>query len=101
VKSGRPAVRARAALKLARRFPELAFDALAAVLPAAVDEVCSLVDALGIAGDARAVPLVREYAERKLLSRRRSAVEALRRLGDRGSSAAPPRVSCGGWPGGT
>jgi hypothetical protein len=76
------AVRARAALRLGwRRDPE-AVDALLALLPNAVDDVCSILDALGWSGDTRSVPVVREYAARKLLSRRRSAVEALRNLED-------------------
>src|SRR5205807_1858590 len=33
-------------------------------------------------GDSRAIPILRDYAARKLLSRRRSAVEALRMLED-------------------
>src|SRR5262249_55916545 len=45
-------------------------------------ELCPILDALGRIGDARAIPSVRAYATRKLLSRRRSAVEALRNLGD-------------------
>src|SRR5262249_2509018 len=45
-------------------------------------ETCAILDALGAIGDKRAAPVLREYAERKLLSRRRSAVEALRNLGD-------------------
>src|SRR5207302_2334817 len=56
--------------------------ALLALLPQAVDDVCSILDALGELGDTRAVPVLREYAARKLLSRRRSAVEALRNLED-------------------
>jgi hypothetical protein len=77
-----PAVRARAAVRLGwRRTPE-AVEKLLALLPGSVDETCSLLDALGAIGDPRAVPLVRDYAARKLLSRRRSAVEALRQLGD-------------------
>jgi hypothetical protein len=77
------AVRARAALRLGwRRDPE-AVNALLTLLPNAVDEVCSILDALGCLGDRRAVPVLREYATRKLLSRRRSAVEALRNLEDK------------------
>jgi hypothetical protein len=51
-------------------------------LPEAVDELCSYVDALGYLGDPAAIPAVREIASRKLLSRRRSGVEALYHLGD-------------------
>lgn len=45
-------------------------------------DLSSIVDALGRLGDARAVALCRTEAARKLLSRRRSGVEALRNLGD-------------------
>jgi hypothetical protein len=45
-------------------------------------DLSSIVDALGRLGDARAIPLCRAEAARKLLSRRRSGVEALRSLGD-------------------
>ena len=77
-----PSVRAHAAARLGwRRDPE-AVDHLLAALPRAVDDVCAILDALGAVGDVKAVPVLREYAERKLLSRRRSAVEALRNLGD-------------------
>jgi hypothetical protein len=77
-----PAVRARAAARLGwRRSPE-AVEKLLALLPSGVDETCALLDALGALGDPRALPALREYAGRKLLSRRRSAVEALRRFGD-------------------
>lgn len=62
-------------------------DGLLAALPAAVDDSCAILDALGAAGDPRAVPALRSYAERKLLSRRRSAAEALMRLGDAGGVA--------------
>lgn len=75
-------VRARAALRLGWRRSHEAVDKLLAILPESVDDCCSILDALGMIGDARAVPAVRGYAERKLLSRRRSAVEALRGLGD-------------------
>lgn len=77
-----PAGRARAALRLGwRRCPE-AVEKIISLLPQTVDESCSFLDALGMIADVRAVPVLREYAARKLLSRRRSAVEALRRIGD-------------------
>ncbi len=76
------AVRARAALRLGWRRDREAVERLLALLPQAVDETCSLVDALGAIGDPRAVPAVRQQAARLLLSRRRSGVEALRNLGD-------------------
>src|SRR5262249_25426461 len=66
------AVRARAALKLGwRRTPE-AVQPILALMPAAVDDVCSFMDALGMLGDSRAIPVLRAQAARKLLSRRRS-----------------------------
>ena len=75
-------VRARAASRLGwMREPE-AVDALIDALPKAVDDVCVMVDALGVLGDPRAIPIARQYATRKLLSRRRSGAEALRNLGD-------------------
>ncbi len=45
-------------------------------------DLTSIIDALGRLGDARAIELCRTEAARKLLSRRRSGVEALRNLGD-------------------
>lgn len=82
LRSNDSAVRGRAALRLGwRRDPE-AIDPLLAALPNAVDDVCPILDALGWLGDTKAIPVLREYAGRKLLSRRRSAVEALRNLDD-------------------
>jgi hypothetical protein len=46
------------------------------------DDRCSIIDALGMLGDPRGIAPARAEAERKLLSRRRSGGEALRRLGD-------------------
>src|SRR5947209_12353114 len=66
------ATRARAAARLGWRRETEAVDALLAVLPNAVDDTCALLDALGAIGDSRAVAVLREYAGRKLLSRRRS-----------------------------
>ena len=77
-----PATRARAATRLGWRRSALAVAPLLEALPNAVDDSCSLIDALGAIGDPRAIPAVREFASRKLLSRRRSGVEALRNLGD-------------------
>lgn len=71
-----------AALRLGRQGRKEAVDALLAKLPDAGDGICSILDALGAIGDKKAIPTLREYASRKLLSRRRSALEALRRLGD-------------------
>ena len=76
------ATRARAALRIGWRRDSETVDALLAALPRAVDDVCSILDALGWLGDTRAVSVLRDYASRKLLSRRRSAVEALRNLED-------------------
>ncbi len=80
--SGNAAVRSRAALLLGWRRAREAVAPLLTLLQNAVDEVCSVVDALGEIGDPQAVQALRSLAERKLLSRRRSAVEALRKLGD-------------------
>jgi hypothetical protein len=74
--------RARAAARLGWRRETEAVDALLAALPNAVDDTCALLDALGAIGDTKAITVLREYASRKLLSRRRSAVEALRNLDD-------------------
>jgi hypothetical protein len=79
-KSGKQ--RARAAQRLGWMRAKDAVLPLIAALESAGDDACTLIDALGEIGDARAVPVLREFAERKLLSRRRSAVEALRKLGD-------------------
>lgn len=74
--------RARAALRLGWMGEPDAVDALLAAAPKAVDDVCSIIDALGMLKDARAIPMARAHAARKLLSRRRSGAEALRNLGD-------------------
>lgn len=88
LESPEPAKRARAALGLGWRRATEAVEPILAAFPKAVDEICSFMDALGAIGDARAVPVLREQAGRKLLSRRRSAVEALRNLGDTAGLAA-------------
>jgi hypothetical protein len=75
-------VRGRAAEKLGWRRSRDTVETLLALLPQASEELCPILDALGRIGDDRATPSVRAYATRKLLSRRRSAVEALRNLGD-------------------
>jgi hypothetical protein len=74
--------RAQVALRLGRARATVAVDPLLAALQGATDEACSILDALGWVGDPRAADAIRPWAERKLLSRRRSAVEALRNLGD-------------------
>ncbi|MCI0458037.1 MAG: hypothetical protein L0Z62_13820 [Gemmataceae bacterium] len=75
-------VRARAALRLGWRREREAVGPLLGLLTLAVDETCSLIDALGAIGDLAAIPAARQQAARMLLSRRRSGVEALRNLGD-------------------
>lgn len=80
--SNSPRTSALAALRLGRQGRRQAVDALLGKLPTAGDGVCSILDALGAMGDKKAIPTLREFAGRKLLSRRRSALEALRRLGD-------------------
>ncbi|MBL8798643.1 MAG: hypothetical protein JNM56_32410 [Planctomycetia bacterium] len=75
-------VRGRAAARLGWLRSVDAVDALLTRLPQAIDDACPIVDALGAIGDPRVVPALRLQAERKLLSRRRSAVEALRNLND-------------------
>ncbi len=75
-------VRARTAQRIGWRQDRKYVDTLLARLPLAVDDLCSIVDALGAIGDPKAVDAVKEIAQRKLLSRRRSGVEALRNLGD-------------------
>ncbi len=80
--SAKPAERARGALGLGWRRAGEAVEPILGAMPKAVDEVCSYLDALGAIGDPRALPVLREQAGRKLLSRRRSAVEALRNLSD-------------------
>jgi hypothetical protein len=59
-----------------------AFDALLALAQKANEELPVVVDALGELGDPRAIPFCRTVAEKKLLSRRRAGVEALRKLED-------------------
>jgi hypothetical protein len=82
LQSGDSAERARAAARLGWMGCVEAVPRLLAAVADAGDDLCSLLDALGAIGDDRAVPVLRPYAARKLLSRRRSAVEALRNLGD-------------------
>lgn len=74
--------RALAARRLGWLREPAAVEALLAAGLEASDEVTSIVDALGEIGDERAVPFCRTIAAKKLLSRRRSGVEALRKLGD-------------------
>jgi hypothetical protein len=81
LESPSPGTRARAALGLGWRRVTEAVPKLISLLSGAPDN-CSLMDALGALGDHRALPLLRAQVTRKLLSRRRSAVEALRAMGD-------------------
>jgi hypothetical protein len=78
----RAIVRAHAAARLGWWREREAVDELVAALATAGDDACAVLDALGAIGNPKAIPVVRPYAERKLLSRRRSAVEALRKLND-------------------
>ncbi|MEM9070123.1 MAG: HEAT repeat domain-containing protein [Myxococcota bacterium] len=86
LQSGDPTERCRGAMRLAWRKRTEAVEPILKAAQAALDakrgEVCTLVDALGLLGDERAIPIARQLAERKNLSRRRSGVEALRNLGD-------------------
>jgi len=74
--------RALAAANLGWRRASDAVPALLAAATAATSELPIIIDALGRIGDARALAICREQASKKLLSRRRSGVEALRRLAD-------------------
>ncbi|MCC7073209.1 MAG: hypothetical protein IT383_17950 [Deltaproteobacteria bacterium] len=77
-----PKARARAALRLGWRKERAAVEPLVRLTEKPREDIATVVDALGMIGDARAQPAVRAEAERKLLSRRRSGVEALKRLAD-------------------
>lgn len=89
-------VRARAATRLGWRRSSAHVDSLLSRLASAIDDLCPIVDALGAIGDPRAVAAVREVAQRKLLSRRRSGIEALRNLDDQvGLDAALERTRGG------
>lgn len=74
--------RALAAANLGWRRAAVVVPALLDAAAQATTELPVIVDALGRIGDARAIALCREQAAKKLLSRRRSGVEALRSLGD-------------------
>lgn len=88
-----PKLRARAAARLAWRKEPSAVDLLLKLLDKPKDDVSTVVDALGFIGDAKAIPAVRLEAEKKLLSRRRAGVEALRNLADlEGMKAARARA---------
>ena len=80
--SANPALRARAAARLGWRRVSAAVGPLLRAGEAAKGDVCAIADALGHIGDPAAIPFLRQLADRKNLSRRRSGVEALRNLGD-------------------
>ncbi|MEO1173130.1 MAG: HEAT repeat domain-containing protein, partial [Myxococcota bacterium] len=80
--------RALAALRLGWRGAEEAIPRLIALTESPGEELCSVLDALGMIGNESAIAAVRPFAARKLLSRRRSAVEALIRLEDHETLAA-------------
>jgi hypothetical protein len=74
--------RAKAAMRLGWLRSAEAVEPLLAAAAKGGSDICAITDALGLIGDARALPVARAQAARKLLSRRRSGVEALRNLGD-------------------
>ncbi len=80
--SNDPKVRAHAATRLGWLGDVTAVPALLLAADRQGTDLPSIVDALGRLGDARATELCRAEAARKLLSRRRAGVEALRNLGD-------------------
>lgn len=80
--AGNPKVRAHAAARLGWLGDPAAVSPLLMTAEQQGTDLPSIVDALGRLGDAKAVPLCRAEAARKLLSRRRSGVEALRNLKD-------------------
>lgn len=83
VESKKRAQRALAARRLGFLGEVAAVDALVALAKKANEETCVVLDALGRIGDPRAIEVARAACERKLLSKRRSGFEALRRLGDK------------------
>lgn len=80
LQANNPKVRARAAQRLGWRRERAAVDLLLKLTEKPKEDISSVVDALGLIGDARAIPAVAAEADKKLLSRRRSGVEALRNL---------------------
>ncbi|MBX3192492.1 MAG: hypothetical protein KF819_36210 [Labilithrix sp.] len=80
--SKRRSRRALAARRLGWLRERAAVEPLLALAAKANEELPVVVDALGEIGDPLAIPVARAAAERKLLSRRRSGVEALRKLAD-------------------
>ncbi len=91
--SSQPKVRAHAATRLGWYGDTTAVPALLAAADHQGTDLPAIVDALGRLGDVRGVELARAEASRKLLSRRRSGVEALRNLNDaQGLSEAMQRA---------
>ncbi|WP_394839082.1 hypothetical protein LVJ94_19525 [Pendulispora rubella] len=82
LESKRRRVRALAVVRLGWLREPSAVEPLLALAAKANEELPVVIDALGEIGDVRALSVVRAAAEKKLLSRRRSGVEALRKLGD-------------------
>jgi hypothetical protein len=80
--SNDPGKRAHAAMRLGWLGDPAAVPPLLLTAAQQGTDLPTIVDALGRLGDARAIPLCRTEAARKLLSRRRAGVEALRNLGD-------------------
>jgi len=80
--SGDPKVRAHAAARLGWLGDPSSVSPLLMTAEQQGTDLPAIVDALGRLGDAKARPLCRAEAARKLLSRRRSGVEALRNLKD-------------------
>ncbi|MFO0606487.1 MAG: hypothetical protein U0324_25165 [Polyangiales bacterium] len=81
--AGDPKKRAHAATRLGWLGDTTAVPQLILTAEQQGTDLPSIVDALGRLGDPRALPLCRAEAARKLLSRRRAGVEALRNLGDK------------------
>jgi hypothetical protein len=75
--------RALAARRLGWLRERAGVEPLLALAAKANEELPVVLDALGEIGDPLAIPVARAAAERKLLSRRRAGVEALRKLGDK------------------
>jgi hypothetical protein len=86
--SKKPRHRAHAAERLGWRRDTSAVDVLRARAQQPKDDISSVVLALGRIGDPRALPELEAEANKKLLSRRRAASEAIRLLGDPNALAA-------------
>ncbi len=87
--SAEPGVRGKVALRIGWRREKSGLGPLLDILKNEKSpDICSVLDGLGLLGDPAAISAIRPFAEKKLLSRRRSAVEALRVLGDEEGLAA-------------